>query len=255
MEAENTHKEKLYPGQAKIIVPGDIQQSLQFCLDHLLKHLDEAIDKKGKFTCALSGGSTPLKLFKLLAAKAPLLDIQWDKVFFFWGDERFVPEGSDQNNYTQAMNAGLDSLPIPKTNIFPIRTVTTPSQEAKAYEQLLLKELSSGCFDYIMLGLGEDGHTASLFPETEALNVVGKWVCENYVPKLEQHRITLTLDCLNRAKNVCFYVFGATKTQIVNTLFKDNFKATYAYPATMVKLESNEPIWICDKDAVQELSI
>lgn len=255
MESKSSYKEKLYPGQAKIIVPGDIEQSLEFCLDHLLTHLNEAIAKKGKFTCALSGGSTPLKLFKLLAARAPLLDIQWEKVYFFWGDERFVPEGSDQNNYTQAMNAGLNLLPIPKSNIFPIQTVTTPSQEAKAYEQILLKELSSGSFDYIMLGLGEDGHTASLFPETEALSVSGKWVSENYVPKLEQHRITLTLDCLNQAKSVCFYVFGATKTQIINTIFKGEFKANCTYPATMLKLQNNEPIWICDKDAAQELSI
>jgi 6-phosphogluconolactonase len=254
MSLENIYKEKVVDDRARIIFPGNLEQTLRFSLDHLLFHLNESIEKKGKFTCALSGGSTPLKLFKLLSTEALSLQIEWEKVFIFWGDERFVPTDSKENNYSQAMQAGLEKLPIPKENIFPIQTTTTPKEEAQAYETILLRELPSGSFDYVMLGLGEDGHTASLFPETEALLIDQQWACANYIPKLEQHRITLTLPCLNRAKNICFYAFGPKKAAILAKLHEENFKANLLYPASLVKPEKSIPTWICDEDAVKDFT-
>jgi 6-phosphogluconolactonase len=218
----------------------------------------EAVAQRERFVVALSGGSTPRNLYTLIAANASA-NLPWDQMFFFWGDERHVPPNDSESNYSMAKEALLSKVPIPPANIFPVPSENPDaSAAAEAYEQTVQKffGLAPGefpRFDLILLGMGPDGHTASLFPETAALQEKSRLVVANWVEKLKTSRITFTLPVLNAARLVAFLVSGIDKAAALHEIFEGN-AAGEKYPSKLVRPDEGKLIWFVDKAAASELS-
>ncbi len=205
---------------------------------------------------ALSGGSTPKIVFDELAANFNDA-INWQKVHLYWGDERCVPPTDDQSNYKMTLDHLISKITIPKKNIHRIKGENEPDYEARRYAELLLKKLpksSDGVpsFDLIILGLGDDGHTASIFPHEIELWHSRK-LCEVAThPNSGQKRVSLTGKVINRAKNVTFLVTGENKAPIVDEIF--NKKGKYEkYPANLVSPNSGKLIWFFDESAALKI--
>jgi 6-phosphogluconolactonase len=215
----------------------------------------QAIQSHGRFSVALSGGSTPKTLYALLASGS-IPNIPWEKIFFFFGDERFVPPDHPDSNYRMAREAGLFAK-VPDDHVFRLRTEEKDADTAaRAYEQTLQKffGLQPGefpRFDMVLLGLGPDGHTASLFPGTAALNEKSRWVVANWVDKFRSYRITLTLPVLNRAACVLFLVSGADKANIVGEVLKNE---NANLPSQKVRPADGRLLWLLDRAAGSGLS-
>lgn len=210
------------------------------------------IKAKGLFNVALSGGKTPERLYTLLGAEyADKID--WGKVHIFWGDERCVPPESAESNYSMAVKALLSKINIPDKNIHRIRGEDEPMSAALAYEEELrahfgLKAGEAPVFDMVLLGLGGDGHTLSIFPASKALFEEERLVIDNYVEKLKAHRVTMTLKSVNSASSALFLVSGREKAGIL----REVLKGTEAiYPAQMVR--PGKLLWLIDKDAASGL--
>lgn len=154
-----------YDERRDVIIPGDEKATLQFCIEHFIESANLAIDQQGYFAVALSGGSTPKNIFKGLVSEQYRNKIDWTKVLIFWSDERSVPPDDPESNYHMAMEAGFKKLPIKPDQIFRMKAEGDIEEEAKEYERLIQEKIPSKRFDLVMLGMGEDGHTASLFPK------------------------------------------------------------------------------------------
>ena len=212
-----------------------------------------AIRDHRKFTVALSGGSTPKSLYSVLARSA----LPWDKIFFFWSDERHVPPDHPESNYRMAKEALLSKVPVPPENIFRVRAEEKDANVvAKDYEEALrsffgLRPGEFPRFDLILLGLGPDGHTASLFPNTAALNETKLLVVANWVEKFKANRITFTYPVLNNAACVIFLVSGADKADMVRTVLEDG---RADLPSQRVHPVNGRLLWLLDKGAASKLS-
>lgn len=218
----------------------------------------EAVDERGRFTIALSGGSTPRNLYNLLATNART-SLPWDRMFFFFGDERHVPPTDKESNFRMANEAMLSKAPVPEANIFRVPAENPDATAvAEAYEQTLRKffALEVGqvpVFDLILLGLGPDGHTASLFPGTQALAEKNRLVVSNWVEKFNTHRITLTLPVLNAAREVAFLVSGTDKASALQAVLQSE-AAGEKYPAKLVHPANGKLIWLVDRAAASGLA-
>jgi 6-phosphogluconolactonase len=211
-----------------------------------------AIQTSGKFTVALSGGSTPKALYEVLA-RAPFGErIDWNGVYFFWGDERFVPLDHRDSNYRMAQETLLSRVPVPEKNIFPIVAENLSAREAAAeYESKLRKFFGEGTiprFNLILLGMGEDGHTASLFPHSGALKESIRLVTENYVEKLNTDRITMTVPLINNAANVFFLISGASKAKALKEVLQGPYDPD-RLPAQLIRPHSGELLFLVDEAA------
>jgi 6-phosphogluconolactonase len=219
---------------------------------------EEAVAARGRFTIALSGGSTPRNLFTLLATNARST-LPWDRMFFFWGDERHVPPTDVESNYRMADETMLSKIPVAAGNIFRVAAENPDAAAAAgAYEQTLRKffALESGQvprFDLILLGMGPDGHTASLFPGTAALQEKTRLVVANWVDKLKTSRITLTLPVLNAARCVAFLVSGTDKADALKAVLEGDAPGEQ-YPSKLVKPNDGKLIWLVDRAAASGLS-
>jgi len=208
----------------------------------------------GRFTVALSGGSTPKHLYTLLASDVVPL-IAWDKILFFFGDERHVPPDHPDSNYRMAKEFLFSKVPIPPENIFRIHTEEDAGTAARIYEETLQRvfKLKTGEFpglDLILLGLGPDGHTASLFPGTAAFDESSRPVVANWVEKFQSYRITLTYPVINNAANVMFLVSGGDKASAVRQILQDGVDL----PAKRVQPRDGRLLWLLDRAAAGELS-
>jgi len=218
----------------------------------------EAVADRGRFSIALSGGSTPKSLYTLLATNARS-SLPWDRMFFFFGDERHVPPTDPESNYRMADEAMLSKVPVPPNNVFRIEAENPDAgAAAEAYEQTLRKffALEVGqipLFDLILLGMGPDGHTASLFPGTEGLREKSKLVVANWVEKLKTHRITLTLPVLNAARCDAFLVSGTDKAPVLKSVLEGDAPGEQ-YPAKLVRPAQGKLIWLLDRAAASGLS-
>lgn len=202
------------------------------------------------FSLVLSGGSTPRALYELLTETD---EIDWLKVHIFWGDERCVPPDHADSNYRMAREALLDHVPLPHANIHRIRAEQDPEQAAESYEDELRHYLGpDGRFDLVLLGMGDDGHTASLFPETAALDETERLVLANNVPQLETWRITLTAPLINRARNVAFLVAGENKAAPLREVLHGP-RQPHRYPAQMIAPENGRLVWFVDQAAAANL--
>jgi 6-phosphogluconolactonase len=214
----------------------------------------QAVQSRGRFSVALSGGSTPKTLYALLASGS-LPNIPWEKIFFFFGDERFVPPDHPDSNYRMAREAGLFAK-VPDDHVFRLRTEEKDADTAALqYEQTVQRffGLQPGefpRFDLVFLGLGPDGHTASLFPGTAALNEKSRLVVANWVDKFQTYRITLTLPVLNRAACVLFLISGADKANIVREVLKN---ANANLPSQKVRPADGRLLWLLDRGAASGL--
>jgi 6-phosphogluconolactonase len=218
----------------------------------------EAVEERGRFAIALSGGSTPRSLYHLLATNART-SLPWDRMFFFFGDERHVPPTDKDSNFRMANEAMLSKVPIPEANIFRVPAENPDAAAAaEAYEQSLRKffSLEPGqvpIFDVILLGLGPDGHTASLFPGTAALQEKSRLVVANWVEKFNTHRISLTLPVLNAARCVAFLVSGTDKAAALEAVLQSNGPGEQ-YPAKLVHPTNGKLIWLVDRAAASGLA-
>ncbi len=210
----------------------------------------------GYFAVALSGGSTPAALYALLADNAYSCRLPWDKTQLFWGDERCVPKQSPNSNYHMVHNALLSKISIPSENVHPlVGQDQDPLQAATQYASTIcsvLKPEKYPRFDLILLGLGIDGHTASLFPGTTALAETSKLVVATYVDRLKSYRITLTLPVINNARNLIFLVSGANKQEILPTVLA---APNMALPASLILPTNGNLEWIVDEAAAGGLNL
>jgi len=214
---------------------------------------ETAIAERGRFSVALSGGNTPRNVYSLLADEYK--ELPWDRIHIFFGDERHVPPTDPDSNFRMANESLLSRVPIPQNNVHRIRAELDPNTAAEDYEGQLREffRLASGGwprFDLIFLGLGEDGHTASLFPGSEALHETSRRVAANWVQKLETFRITLTFPVLNHAAEAMFLVSGESKAQILSDVLKPGAKK---YPSQLVQPENGHLLWLVDQDAAKLL--
>ncbi|MFZ0285828.1 MAG: 6-phosphogluconolactonase [Terriglobales bacterium] len=215
-----------------------------------------AVAQRGRFTVALSGGSTPKSLYQLLASGA-FPKLPWDKTCFFFGDERHVPPNDPESNYRMANEAMLSKAPVPAANVFRIPAeMQDAAAVASAYEQTLRTffRLAPGefpRFDLILLGLGPDGHTASLFPGSAALRESRKLVVANWVEKFKTYRITFTYPVLNHAARVMFLASGTDKAAILREVL-ENPRANL--PSQKVRPVNGSLAWMVDRAAAAELS-
>lgn len=215
----------------------------------------EAISRSGRFTVALSGGSTPARLYDALAAPPLRDEIDWASILFFWGDERCVPPDDPQSNYRLANQRLLSKVPVNPANIFRIRAELDPETATAEYSDLLNSALNDPAprFDLVLLGMGPDGHTASLFPQTAALAISDRTVAANYVEKLKAWRITLTAEAINRARDVVFMVSGADKAAALKEVLEGEFRPA-DLPSQSIAPENGRLTWLIDEPAAKLLS-
>lgn len=208
-----------------------------------------AIGENGRFAVALSGGSTPERTCELLATEHRY-DLDWEKVHFFFGDERSVPPDHEDSNYRMADRALLSR--VPAGSVHRMRGELAPPEAAASYEAEL-REFFGGppVFDLVMLGIGEDGHTASLFPRTPALDVSDRLVVENPVEKLDTTRITLTVPTINASRKVVFLVAGEGKAEALKEILEGDADPR-DYPAKLVR--SADTVWMVDQAAASLLT-
>lgn len=220
---------------------------------------NEAVRTKGSFTVALAGGSTPKSLYSLLASETWRTQLPWPKMHFFWSDERHVPPDHQDSNYRMAYDAMLAHVPVTTENVHRIQAEhPNAEQVARNYEQALrpffhLKPRQFPSFDLVLLGMGADGHTASLFPGTKALHESERLVAANWVEKLNGHRITLTVPTLNNAAFVIFLVSGAEKADTLREVFSGDERERF--PVQLIRPTEGELIWLVDRAAASYLPV
>jgi 6-phosphogluconolactonase len=235
------------------------QELFEAAAEEVLRAAKEAVEKRGRFTIALSGGSTPKNLFNLLATNARTV-LPWDRTFFFWGDERHVPPTDPDSNYHMAEETMLSKIPVAAGNVFRMAAENPDAAAAaEAYEQTLRKffALETGQFprfDLILLGMGPDGHTASLFPGTAALQEKSRLVVANWVDKLKASRLSLTLPVLNAAACVTFLVSGMDKAAALHAVLEGDAPGEQ-YPSKLIRPVDGKLIWLVDRAAASALSI
>jgi 6-phosphogluconolactonase len=223
--------------------------------EQLIELAKSAITEHGRFSIALSGGSTPRSLYELLATPAYAGCINWQQVHVFWGDERCVPPDHVDSCYRMAREALLDHVPIPPGNIQRILGERPPNEAADQYELVLQTFFGqqSPRFDLILLGMGDDGHTASLFPGTKALDEKSRWVIENYVEVKQMWRVTLTKTAINAAANVIFLVSGSAKAERLRLVLQGTYDPQNL-PSQLIKPENGKLMWFVDQDAAHLLT-
>jgi 6-phosphogluconolactonase len=232
-----------------LALPGDREATLRFASEHFVQIAQEAIQEKGRFSVALSGGETPHAIYQGLATSYRD-QLDWDKVLLFWSDERCVPPNHPDSNYRKAMEAGLKDLPIPSEHIFRMRGEGDPEEEALAYEQLIQTYIPQASFDLVMLGMGSDGHTASLFPKTHGLHAENRLAIANYIPQLETWRLTLTFDCINNAQHIAIYVLGKSKAKTLKKVLTSPYNPD-ELPIQRVGTRKHKALWVVDHEAFQ----
>ena len=218
--------------------------------DLFIAAAQKAIAKKDKFTVVLTGGSSPAGVYKLLASDDYKNKIDWSKVFIFWGDERWVPLNDDLSNAKMSYAALLSHVPIPAENIFEMyKDNVTPEDYAAAYEQSIRTVLGDeGKFDLILLGMGDDGHTASLFPGQAVLEEQNKWVDAYYLEPQKMFRITLTAPLINKAEKIIVIAFGEKKAPALKEVTTGEYNPK-TYPMQLIKPVSGELLFLVDKSA------
>ncbi len=219
---------------------------------------NESIEARGRCLMALSGGSTPKPLYELLASPPFAARVDWSRVHLFWGDERCVPPDHPDSNYRMTREALIDRVPLPAENVHRIRGEDDPSPAAEAYEKALREFFGVGdaparSFDLALLGMGPDGHTASIFPGTPATTETHRWAMPVHVLKpRDMWRVTLTTVVLNAAANVTFLVAGADKADVVQDVLRQDARPP-SLPAQLIKPAHGVVHWMVDAAAAAGL--
>ena len=210
-----------------------------------------AIQKRGRFLVALTGGSSPVSLYKLLATSQYKSKIDWENVFIFWGDERWVALDDERSNAKMSSDYLLNHVGIPKSNLFPMyKEGFAPEEYALEYEKLIKSFTGDhGQFDLILLGMGDDGHTASLFPGEAVLHENNKWVSAYYLESQNMYRITLTAPFINKAKEIVVITFGESKAHALNEVLYGDYNPE-KYPTQLIKPLDGKLLFLTDQAAI-----
>jgi 6-phosphogluconolactonase len=237
----------------------DVEALSEAAAHEFVRCAREATAARGRFTVALSGGSTPRRLYQFLAAEPFRGQVDWSHVEFFWGDERCVPPDDAESNYRMAREAVLARLPLPADHVHRLEA-ERPDKESAArdYQAVMARVFGVDpagpppAFDLVLLGMGPDGHTASLFPHTRALDETGRWVVVNFVPKFSTDRLTLTRPVLNRAREVLFLVAGADKAEVLAEVLAGPDDPA-RLPSQSVRPADGRLVWFLDRAAAARL--
>ncbi len=232
----------------------DAEQAIKGLADYFVQTVNAAIKEKGRCTIVLSGGNSPKKLYKLLASWEYGRQIDWDKTYFFFGDERYVPFTDPDNNGSMVKKILFDPLRIADGNIFYINTSVPPDDAAKKYAQRVLSHFKNRPvqFDLVLLGLGDNAHTASLFPHTPVLKEQKALVKAVYLEDHQSHRITMTAALINESHAIAFLVYGETKAKAVQNVLEGE-KDFDSYPAQLIIPEEGVVHWFLDEAAAGSL--
>jgi 6-phosphogluconolactonase len=237
---------KSWDDRRDYIVPGNEEETIAFAAEHWVHSAKRSIQQHGRFAVALSGGSTPQAIYAALKTA----DLDWSKVYLFWSDERAVPPDHPESNYGAAMKV-FNELPIPKGQIFRMEAESNIEENAANYDELVGRILGKPLFNLVMLGLGEDGHTASLFPNTKALEAT-KLAVANAVPSKKTYRMTLTFPCINQSEHIALYALGAIKAPIIEKVL--NAAIDSPFPASRIGTHEHKALYILDTAAARLLS-
>lgn len=237
----------------------NFKELTRFAAEKFIEIGNDSIEQRGRFSVALAGGSTPKALYQMLAGDEFKNNIDWGKVYFFFGDERNVAPENDESNFKMARENLLQPLTIADKNIFRWQTELLDAQKiAENYRQTItefyeLNERGFPRFDLILLGMGDDGHTASLFPFSKALSETKEIAAANPVEKLETVRLTLTLPTINNAANVVFLVKGADKAETLREVLEGK-REPQKYPSQSVAPREGNLYWLIESDAARLLN-
>lgn len=212
--------------------------------DTFVELAEKSIRKHGKFVAAVSGGSSPKAIFSLLATPEYADRIDWTKIYFFWVDERWVALDDGKSNFKMTLETLLDKVPVNKDQVFPMyKDGIEPEEYAKEYETQIRNVLGEeGIFDFILLGMGDDGHTASLFPGEAILDEKEKWVAAYYLKPQEMFRITLTEPIINKADHILIVTFGASKKHALNEVLNGEYNPKL-YPLQLIEKKDGVQIF------------
>jgi len=241
----------------QVIVCEDGAEVARRAAERFIEIAREAINANGKFSVALAGGSTPKKLYDLLASDEYRDQIEWPKVHIFFGDERCVPPDDAESNYRMANEAMLARVPVPPQNVHRMVGDGDAVANARLYEDELrgyFDEEQWPRFDLVLLGMGDDGHTASLFPGSQALQETSAWATANWVEKFQTFRITLSAPAINHAAHVLFLVTGAGKAARLPEVINGE-RDTNRLPSQLIQPQAagGKLEWLIDKDAAANL--
>lgn len=242
----------------EILVVGNPDELSRRAAQEFVRLADEAVRARGFFAVALSGGSTPRGLYMQLACDTYREQVSWPRVHLFWGDERCVPPDHPESNYRMACEALINRVPIPKENIYRIPAEREDrARAAMEYEQTLKSFFHADAgafprFDLILLGMGDDGHTASLFPFTSALDETSRLILANYIEKLDVYRFTLTVPAVNQAREVIFLISGASKAPVLREVLEGDCQPQ-RLPSQFIQPVNGRLLFIVDREAAGKL--
>jgi 6-phosphogluconolactonase len=220
----------------------------------MIEYIEQTLQRQDRFTLVLSGGNTPKKLYQLLASPEYAQRIDWPKLHFFWGDERHVPFDDERNNAKMAFDTLLNHVAVKKDQVHIMRTDIGPEESADEYEKILRSYFTNTplTFDLVLLGLGDNAHTLSLFPGYDNIYERRRWVMSFYLTEQNVHRVTLTTPIVNAAARVAFLVSGADKAVALNEVMYGDHNPDL-YPAQLIQPYAEKPYWFVDKAATLEL--
>jgi 6-phosphogluconolactonase len=242
------------PRNVSVVVTGD---AYTLAAQTIVDLAQQAVKANGKFTIALSGGSTPKKLYELLSSPAWQAKMPWSQTEFFWGDERYVPSTDESSNFRMTQQAMFSRVAVPAERVHRVLTEKDAQEAAALYEQEVRKVVAAGAdglpeFDLILLGLGTNGHMASLFPYQPALHEKTKMVIAEYIDEVKMTRITFSAPLINAAKQVVFVSLGQDKATVVNEVVTGVFDPE-RLPAQLVRPTHGKLTWILDSGSAEKL--
>jgi 6-phosphogluconolactonase len=241
--------------QPSVLVFDDPEKVARAAAGRFIEIAREAISTRGGFSVALAGGSTPKRIYQLLADDELSDQVRWSEVHIYFGDERTVPADHADSNFRMANEALLSRVPISESSIHRIDGTGDAAANASLYESEMREffgDVAWPRFDLVMLGMGDDGHTASLFPATEALHETVKWVTANWVEKFKTWRITLSAPAINHAQHVLFTVTGSGKAERLHQVLRGD-RDPERLPSQMIRPISGKLDWFVDKAAAAKL--
>ncbi len=240
----------------EILICADVAELAREAARRFAELAEVFVGSVGKFSVALSGGATPKAMYSILAEKPFADGLPWRSIYFFWGDERCVAPDHADSNYRMAYETLLAKVPVPRENIFRIPAEDADHDRAAANYSATLRKFfaeESPHFDLVFLGMGADGHTASLFPGTTALLAKDRIAVANHIQKLQSWRITLTSEAINRALNIIFLVAGLDKAATLKEVIEGR-RDPEKYPSQLIEPNYNSLLWMVDEAAAGRLS-
>ena len=238
----------------KLNIYNTIDEVLENLAQHFIDAANASIGTRGRFSVALSGGSSPEKLYALLASAAFNTKVEWNKIYFFFGDERYVPLTDDQSNFKMVDRVLFQPLQIDPSKIFAVNTTLQPDEAATDYMQKITAHFmeEEPRFDLVLLGLGDNSHTASLFPHTNILREISATIKSVFIPGQQVYRISFTAPLINLARRISFLVYGSGKAQAVANILEGHHDIEN-FPAQLIAPNEGEVEWFLDKAAAVSL--